>query len=81
VPPIWSNDSQYSAFYAAGKLKKIDIAGGPAENVCDAPAAFVGGFWTRDDFIVFGSYPAGPLMRVSAAGGIQFAPDLRFLRG
>jgi Tol biopolymer transport system component len=70
VPPIWSYDSQYLAFYAAdGTLKKIDIAGGAAQKVCDLTVAVVGGFWTRDDFIFLGSYPSGPLMRVPAAGG------------
>jgi eukaryotic-like serine/threonine-protein kinase len=70
VPPIWSYDSRKLAFWAGGKLKKIDISGGPALDVCDIPGVFVGGFWTRDDVIVYGSYPTGPLMRVSAAGGV-----------
>jgi Tol biopolymer transport system component len=70
VPPIWSWDSRKLAFYADGKLKNIDVSGGPAVGVCDVPGVFVGGFWTRDDFIVYGSYPTGPLMRVSAQGGV-----------
>ena len=70
VPPIWSPDGRHLAFYAAGKMKKIDVSGGAVQDVCEAPRAFIGGFWTRGGVIVFGSYPAGPLMRVSAAGGV-----------
>src|SRR5512138_2511108 len=37
VPPIWSADSRKLAFWAGGKLKKIDLSGGPAIDVCDVP--------------------------------------------
>jgi eukaryotic-like serine/threonine-protein kinase len=37
TPFFWSADSRYLAFQADGKLKKIEIAGGPAQTVCDAP--------------------------------------------
>jgi Tol biopolymer transport system component len=65
--PFWSPDSRFVAFNAAGKLKRIDIAGGPAQTLCDAPTV-LGGSWNRDGIIIFTQYP-GPLMRVSAAGG------------
>jgi len=35
--PFWSPDSRYLAFFAGGKLKKIDASGGPPETICDAP--------------------------------------------
>ena len=35
--PFWSPDSRFLAFMAGGKLKKIDVAGGPPQVTCDAP--------------------------------------------
>ena len=35
--PFWSPDGRSIAFNAYGKLKRIDIAGGPARVLCDAP--------------------------------------------
>jgi eukaryotic-like serine/threonine-protein kinase len=65
---FWSADSRFLAFQAEGKLKKIDISGGPAQTVCDTPPGAVwGGSWNRDDVMLFGS-TAG-LMRVPAGGG------------
>jgi Tol biopolymer transport system component/predicted Ser/Thr protein kinase len=64
---IWSPDSRAIAFVAGGKLKKIDLLGGPPLTLCDAPNALAGG-WNRDGVILFGSID-GNLRRVSAAGG------------
>jgi hypothetical protein len=65
--PFWSPDSRYIGFFVGGKLKKISVAGGPAQTLCDAPLNF-GGAWNPEGVIVFGT-PSG-LSRVSAAGGI-----------
>ena len=35
TPPFWSPDSRWMAFAADGKLKRIDITGGPPEVLCD----------------------------------------------
>src|SRR5262249_23799495 len=35
--PFWSPDSKAIGFFAEGKLKKIDAAGGPVQTLCDAP--------------------------------------------
>ena len=67
TPPFWSPDSRFIAFWAGGKLKKIDATGGLPQIVCEAPAPVLGGTWNRDDVIVFGD---GRIMRVSAAGGV-----------
>jgi eukaryotic-like serine/threonine-protein kinase len=71
IPPFfWSPDSRFIAWGAGGKLKKIDIAGGPAQTICDIGSYAVGGTWNRDDVIIFAEYLTSSLKRVSAAGGI-----------
>jgi serine/threonine protein kinase len=67
-PFFWSHDSRFIAFDAGGKLKKIDIFGGPAQTLCDLRATLCGGSWNRDGVIIFGQ-ARGALMRVSARGG------------
>ncbi len=66
--PFWSPDSKSVGFFADEKLKKIDVAGGPAVTVCDAPAGR-GGAWSRTGVIVFAPDARGGLQQVSAAGG------------
>ena len=69
LPPFfWSPDSRFIAFDAGGKLKKIEISGGPAETICGLSGSAVGGSWNRDGVIIFGTNNGG-LMRVSAVGG------------
>ncbi len=64
---FWSPDSRYLVFEGDGKLKKIDLSGGPALALCDAPSRIGGASWGRDGVILFSL--AGRLMRVSASGG------------
>jgi len=66
--PFWSPDSRFLAFYAEGKLKKIEASGGPPQSLCDAQSGR-GGTWNREGVIVFTPTPAERLFRVSAAGG------------
>jgi Tol biopolymer transport system component/predicted Ser/Thr protein kinase len=67
--PFWSPDSRFVGFFAGGKLKKIDVSGGPAQTLCDLVGANGnGGTWNRDGVIVF-ARSSGPLLRVSASGG------------
>jgi eukaryotic-like serine/threonine-protein kinase len=65
--PFWSPDSRFVGFFAARKLKKIDIGGGLPQTLCDAPEGR-GGTWNRDGVIVF-TPVVGPAYRISAAGG------------
>ena len=65
---FWSPDSRYIAFQSEGKLKKMDIAGGPAVALCDVnPGTIAGGSWNRDGVILF--QQDGRIVRVSASGG------------
>ena len=66
--PFWSPDSRFIGFFAQGKLKKIDVTGGPPVTLCDARARR-GGTWNRDGTIVFAPNLTSGLFRVSAAGG------------
>jgi len=69
VPIFWSPDSRFIAFQSGSKLKKIDISGGPPQEVCDAFAAVIGGAWNRNGTIIFGTVGNG-IMQVPAAGGV-----------
>jgi Tol biopolymer transport system component/predicted Ser/Thr protein kinase len=66
--PFWSPDSHSIGFFASGKLKRVDIGGGPPQSVTDAPTGR-GGTWNRDGTILFAPTNEGPLWRVSAVGG------------
>ena len=69
--PFWSPDSRTIAFFADQKLKKTEVAGGPALTLCDAINGR-GGTWNNDGVILFGVF-GGSIFRVSAAGGIATA--------
>jgi Tol biopolymer transport system component len=67
--PFWSPDSRSLGFFADGKLKKIDIAGGPPVTLCDA-APGISGAWSRDGVIVFSPAGGTALQQVPASGGV-----------
>src|SRR5262249_55861282 len=72
--PFFSPDSRSLAYFDAsdaGKLKRIDIGGGPPQVICDAPTLTSAGAWNQDGVIVFPG--AHVIQRVLAAGG-QPAP-------
>ena len=66
--PFWSPDSRFIAFFAEGKLKKVDAAGGPPLTVCDAKRGRSGS-WNRDGVILFSPDSTVAVDRVSAGGG------------
>ena len=70
--PFWSPDSRYLAFIADGKLKKIDVTGGPPTKICDAPTG-VDGSWSPEGVILFDGTGTDPIYRVPAAGGTPVA--------
>ena len=65
---FWSPDSRSIAFFADGKLKRIDTSGGTAQVLADANLGR-GGSWNRDDVIIFTPSPNAGIWRVPAAGG------------
>ncbi|MCI0567838.1 MAG: protein kinase [Acidobacteria bacterium] len=67
--PFWSPDSRWIGFFADGKLKKIDVSGGPPQTLCDAPLSR-GGSWSSAGVILFAPVVDGPLYQVSTSGGI-----------
>jgi serine/threonine-protein kinase len=67
--PFFSPDGQWIGFNAAGKLKKISTHGGAVTGLSDAPN-FRGATWTEDGFIIAAPDTQGPLMRLSASGGV-----------
>jgi hypothetical protein len=73
--PFWSPDSRFIGFFAGGKLKKIEVSGGPPITLCDAPDPR-NGTWNRDGVIIFGPEASSALERVSAVGGVPTAATM-----
>ena len=53
IYPFWSPDSRALGFFAQGKLKTIEIAGGAPRTLSDAPLDTRGGTWGPDGTIMF----------------------------
>jgi|HubBroStandDraft_6_1064221.scaffolds.fasta_scaffold06579_2 serine/threonine protein kinase len=68
IYPFWSPDSKQIAFFAAGKLKKINADGGPPQDICDTVSGR-GGAWGKNGVIVFTPSSNQSLFSVPAAGG------------
>ena len=66
--PFFSPDGQWIGFFAQGKLKKVSVATGITQTLCDAPYG-VGGSWAPDGSIYFAPTGGSGLSKVSANGG------------
>jgi Tol biopolymer transport system component len=65
--PFWSPDGRHLAFVAEGKLKRIEVSGGPVLTLHERARNFSTGTWNRDNVILFAG--DGPIFRIPAAGG------------
>ncbi len=65
--PFWSADDRSIGFFARGKLKTIEAAGGPVVTICDAPGSR-GGTWNQSGIILFAETWSG-IYRVPSSGG------------
>jgi Tol biopolymer transport system component len=68
--PFWSPDGTSIGFFAAGKLKRVDLSGASPvvlADASDADTTMTGGSWNADGVMLFGA-PQG-IYRVSASGG------------
>ena len=69
LAPFWSPDGKSLGFYAGGKLKRSDIAGGAPMVLCDAEGnSGQGGAWSHNGVILFGTKDG--IYRVPASGGV-----------
>jgi Tol biopolymer transport system component len=66
--PFWSPQGASIAFFADGKLKRIDVATGATMVLADAPNAR-GGDWGEDGTILFAPNVSSGILRVPARGG------------
>jgi len=67
--PFWSPDGKYIGFFSAGKLKKVALAGGPVQVLCDAPEGR-GASWSPRGVIIFTPNIREPLYKVAEGGGV-----------
>ena len=68
--PAWSPDGQSLAFFAGGRLKRVDLQNAAVTNICDVPDfARMTASWGREGQIAFASGESGAIWVVSAAGG------------
>ncbi len=69
--PFFSPDGKWLGFFQDNKLKRVPLAGGPPQVICEAPrrgGGQAGASWAIDDRIVF-SGGADHLWHVPASGG------------
>ena len=68
--PFFSPDGEWIAFFSeGGKLKKVPVAGGPAQTILEGIVAQRGGTWADDDSIILTADYAAGLSRVPGRGG------------
>jgi serine/threonine-protein kinase len=66
--PFFSFDGKSVGFFSQGKLKKVRLAGGAVETLCDSGSG-LGGSWAEDGTIYFGPASRSGLWKVGENGG------------
>ncbi len=66
--PFWSPDGRSIGFFADGKLKRVDAAGGTPLALADAPFG-KGGTWSAAGTILFAPSYNSAILRIPAQGG------------
>jgi len=69
--PFWSPDSKQLAYFENDHLKKISVAGGLAQLVCEATGS--DGSWGKNGIIVFDGQLTDSIRQVPASGGTSTA--------
>jgi Tol biopolymer transport system component len=67
--PFWSPDSRSMGFFSGSKLKRLDLASGSIQTICDVATPPRGGTWGSLDQIVFSAGTPPKFVRVPARGG------------
>jgi len=77
---VFSPDGRSIAFFARGKLKRVELSGGAAVSICDvSPGPHLSGTWGRGGDILFSAVSRQAIYRVPAVGGAPtevIRPDL-----
>jgi Tol biopolymer transport system component len=71
--PFWSPDSRYLGFFSGGKLKKILVAGGRPETICESSGGSDGSWGTKNLILFDGDRAHKNIQVVSASGGVPHA--------
>ncbi len=66
--PFWSPDSRFLGFFMGNQLKKVPVAGGPPQLICDVRGG-ADGSWGSRGVIVFDGAQGDSIRQVSAEGG------------
>lgn len=78
--PFWSPDGSRVGFFASGRLRAIDLAGGSVSDLADAPSPR-GGAWNAAGDLLYTPAANGALVKRSADGAVTAFTTLDTLHG
>ncbi len=73
--PFWSPDSRSLTFSAGGKLRRVDVTGGPAQVLAEVNGIVAGGFWPSGDRLRYAVWTHG-IYEIPSSGGNPVAVPL-----